>query len=147
MSTTRRRIDAPVEDVFAALTDPHTYPHWLIGAQDIRDVDDGWPAPGTRFHHRVGLGGPLTVDDSTKVLAIDAPHRLDLEVRARPLGRGRASFRLGRDGQGTQVVLEEHPLGALSRLEPLLAVPTRLRNGRSLGALAELVENRRAEAG
>jgi uncharacterized protein YndB with AHSA1/START domain len=147
MSTTRRHIDAPVEDVFAALTDPHTYPRWLIGAQDIRDVDDGWPAPGTRFHHRVGLGGPLTVADSTKVLAVDAPHRLDLEVRARPLGRGRASFRLDRDGDGTQVALEEHPLGALSRLEPLLAVPTRLRNGRSLEALAELVEHRRADAG
>ena len=53
-----------------------------MGCKDIRAVDDGWPAEGSAFHHRVGLGGPLTVADSTKVVALVTPTLLVLEVRA-----------------------------------------------------------------
>jgi len=47
--TAETTIAAPPERVFAALTDPATYPHWLRGCKDIRGVDATWPAPGSAF--------------------------------------------------------------------------------------------------
>lgn len=126
--------------MFVALTTPETYPSWLIGCKDIRAVDDGWPAVGTRFHHRVGVIGPLTVADSTKVLDIDEGRRLVLEVRARPLGRGMVTFTLRPDGDGTELELDERPLGLLQPLAPALAPLTVARNKRSLDNLGKVVE-------
>jgi uncharacterized protein YndB with AHSA1/START domain len=138
VATVHSHIDARPGDVFDALVEPRTYPSWLIGAQDIRSVDDAWPAPGSRFHHRVGVGGPLTVADSTEVLEIDPPTLLRLRVRARPLGRGEVTFRLhGLEGGQTCVELEEHPVGALAWARVLLDVPTAVRNRRSLQALGD----------
>jgi uncharacterized protein YndB with AHSA1/START domain len=91
MSRVTHRFDVPIESVFAALVDPWTYPEWLVGAQDMRSVDPGWPAPGSSFHHRVGLAGPLTIADSSSSCEVDAPELLVLEVRARPAGPGSRS--------------------------------------------------------
>lgn len=144
MVSVHRTIPQPPAAVFAALADPETYPHWLIGARDIRSVDEDWPQPGSRFHHRVGLVGPLKVADSTKVLAIDEPHQLSVEVRARPFGRGRATFTLveaAADGgdPATKLEIDEVPLGALAPLSPLLAPLTAARNRRSLDLLADFL--------
>jgi uncharacterized protein YndB with AHSA1/START domain len=147
MATVRRIIPCPIDEVFAALIDPETYPHWLVGARDIRAVDDGWPAPGTAFHHRVGLVGPLKVADLTKVIDIEAPSRLSLEVRARPLGRGRATFTLdaaGADGTGTVVELDEVPIGLLGPTRPLVDPLTAIRNRKSLAQLADLLRTGRS---
>lgn len=139
MAVVRRTIHQPRSDVFRALVTPETYPHWLVGARDIRAVDAGWPAVDTVFHHRVGLVGPLKVADSTKVLEIEEDRLLSLEVRARPFGRGRATFRLEdapADRPGATVVeLDEVPLGALAPLRPLIDPVTELRNKRSLAQL------------
>lgn len=142
MAIVRRRIAAPVEVVFDTLRTPESYPHWLVGCRDIRDVDDGWPEPGTRFHHRVGLMGPVVVADSTAVLEIDAPTRLSLEVRARPLGRGRATFVLTKDGAdgATTVTVNEVPIGLLAPTRPLVDPLTVARNKRSLANLAAYIE-------
>lgn len=140
MATTTVHVDARPSAVFAALTTPETYPSWLIGCKDIRAVDDGWPAVGTRFHHRVGVVGPLSVDDSTKVLEIEEDRRLVLEVRARPLGRGKVTFTLRPDGGGTELELVEHPLGLLQPLTPVLDPLTLVRNKRSLDNLSKVVE-------
>src|SRR5688572_6554946 len=133
MAVTRRSLAHPPEKVFAALTTPETYPLWLVGCQQIRDVDEGWPDPGTCFHHRVGLVWTLTVADSTKVLEVEAPTRLVLEVRARPLGRGRVAFTLEAPSDGTTILtLDEVPIGALGPLRPLIDPVTARRNERSL---------------
>jgi uncharacterized protein YndB with AHSA1/START domain len=136
-----RTIDQPPDEVFAALTDPETYPHWLVGARDIRSVDPAWPAPGSSFHHRVGLVGPLKVADSSTVVAIEDQRLLDLEVRARPFGRGRATFRLrpGPSPSQTIVELAERPIGALRHLAPLLDRLAGPRNRRSLEQLDDLL--------
>jgi uncharacterized protein YndB with AHSA1/START domain len=147
MAIVLHTIPCPIDDVFAALADPETYPHWLVGARDIRSVDDDWPAPGTAFHHRVGLVGPLTVADLTKVIDIDEPHRLSLEVRARPLGRGRATFTLettGADGAATDVELDEVPIGRLAPTRPLVDPLTVLRNRKSLTQLADYLRTGRS---
>jgi uncharacterized protein YndB with AHSA1/START domain len=135
-----RTIALPIDVVFDAVADPGTYPHWLVGARDIRSVDPAWPAPGSTFHHRVGLIGPLKVADSTRSLAVDPPHLLALEVRARPFGRGRATFRLrARDGEATEVEVDEEPLGLLSWATPVLDPLTAHRNRVSLSHLEDFL--------
>jgi hypothetical protein len=44
----QRRFNCSPGQVFAVLRDGWTYPVWVVGASRMRDVDDGWPAPGTR---------------------------------------------------------------------------------------------------
>ncbi|HEX2576811.1 MAG TPA: SRPBCC family protein [Aquihabitans sp.] len=150
MSIVRHTINKPVADVWEALTTPETYPHWLVGCRDIRAVDDGWPAVGTAFHHRIGIAGPLTVADLSKVLEIEAPRRLSLEVRARPLGRGRAAFTLsegtGSGGPSTVVALDEVPIGLLAPTKPVVDPLTAARNRKSLANLADYLEHGRSHA-
>jgi uncharacterized protein YndB with AHSA1/START domain len=141
MSVVRQSIAVPPARVFSALVDPRTYPEWLIGAKEIRAVDEHWPDPGSRFHHRVGIIGPLTVADNTKSIEVDRPVRLVLEVRARPIGRGQVTFELHENGTGTELVLEEHPIGTLAKLRGLLDPMISARNAASLNKLAKLIED------
>ena len=147
MATVSEQLSLPRFAVFEALATPETYPHWLVGCRAIRSVDDGWPRAGTRFHHRVGLVGPLTVADDTKSLGSDPPTRLSLEVRARPFGRGRVTFRLSDapDG-GTVVELDEAPIGLMTPARPLVDPITARRNRRSLRNLADYLERGRSHA-
>jgi uncharacterized protein YndB with AHSA1/START domain len=144
MAVVSRTIDAPIDVVFAAIVDPTTYPHWLVGARDIRSVDADWPHPGSAFHHRVGLVGPLKVADLSKVVEIDEPDLLTLEVRAGPFGRGHASFRLEAapgNPERCAVDLDEVPIGLLAHLRPVLDPLTARRNERSLAQLEDFVRN------
>jgi uncharacterized protein YndB with AHSA1/START domain len=150
MVETERAIDAPMEDVFAVLIDPDTYPEWLVGAQRIRRVDDDWPAVGSAFHHVVGAG-PIRLTDSTSVVEVDPPRRLVLLARARPTGKAEVEFRLEpRSRDQTKVRLREGPVAGPARVlwsfgaRPLLARGLRARNERSLAQLHELVGRRRS---
>ena len=131
----------PREAVWDVLIDPTTYPDWLIGAEDIRDVDDTWPTVGSRFHHRVGVGW-LSLPDHSEVMAIDHGRLLRLAVRARPFVSAVATFTLVSDVTGTAVLLEEEPrvrsIGNLVR--PFMDPSIHVRNHRSLRRLADLVE-------
>lgn len=140
MATVTRYVRAARSDVFAALVRPETYPEWLVGCREIREVDESWPEPGSRFHHRVGLVGPLTIPDSTSVAEIEPGRLLVLEVRARPFTRARATFRLEDAGQEggqsvTRITLEEVPIGQFAPLKPLLDPLLVGRNIASLNAL------------
>ncbi len=141
----RRSLDASVEDVFAALVDPETYPEWLYGARHIRDVDESWPEPGSQFHHMVGPVMPVTIADSTEVLEIEPPHRLVMEVRFRPIGWAEVTFTLrstrpagaaaGEAGPRAEVSVQERPKGPLTPLAPLVSASLAVRNILSLRAL------------
>jgi uncharacterized protein YndB with AHSA1/START domain len=145
MAVVRKQIDRPRDLVFTALLTPETFPLWLLGCRAIRRVDDGWPEPGTAFHHRVGLIGPLTVEDNTKVLDVRPPERLVLEVRARPFGRGRVSFVLSALApEVTLVEMDEVPIGGVGVLRPVLDPLVTHRNRRSLDDLAVYLEADRA---
>ena len=143
MAYTSRSIHAPIEVVWEVLIDPYTYPHWLIGAAAIRDLDATWPAIGSRFHHRVGLGW-LSLPDSTEVEDIIEPDLLRLAVRARPFVSAVATFRLVGDGNTTAVSIEEEPrvraIGNLVR--PVMDPAIHVRNHRSLRRLDHLVTER-----
>jgi uncharacterized protein YndB with AHSA1/START domain len=139
MSLTERLIPAPPERVFAVLSDPGSYGHWVVGSDTIRDADPSWPAVGSRFHHRVGVG-PLKINDHTEVLAVDPGRRLELQAKARPLGTAHVDLRLERRGDATLVTMVEEAGDPLSKLvfnrltDPL----AHLRNKESLRRLEQL---------
>ena len=127
----------------AALTEPETYPHWLVGADSIRDVDDTWPKPGSRFHHVVGVG-PIKIPDHTEVLAIEPGRLLRLKVKARPFVSAEATFTVVGDGERCVVSLQEEPTvrWAGNLVRPVMDPSIHVRNQHSLERLAALVEHR-----
>jgi uncharacterized protein YndB with AHSA1/START domain len=135
------RIAASPERVFAILSDSGSYAEWVVGSSEVRDADPGWPALGTKFHHRVGLG-PLSVVDNTQVVGADPPNRLVLHARARPLGTSRVEIRLAPEDGGTRVTMVEEAGDVLTRIafNPLTDHLVRARNLLSLRRLRRLVE-------
>jgi uncharacterized protein YndB with AHSA1/START domain len=138
-------IEAAPSDVFDVLVDPQAYIDWVVGSKDIRDVDEGWPTPGTRFHHTLGAG-PFTLKDTTKVLRFERPSLLELEVRFRPAGVGvvRLDLEPAYSGRCTRVRLTEtFERGAAARWwSPGLDQLTRIRNAWSLRRLRRIVLER-----
>jgi uncharacterized protein YndB with AHSA1/START domain len=135
-------IAAPPDAVFAVLLDAYAYADWVVGARRVRAVDPEWPAVGARFHHALGLG-PLELKDSSKILEVDRPHHLALEVRFRPFGLGRVDLALEavRGGRATLVTMDEVAgvNGQMRSIERLLIA---LRNWWSLRRLRRLVVQR-----
>ncbi len=143
MSRNVRYIDVSPERVFAVLADARCYGEWVVGSKEIRDADSSFPAPGSRFHHSVGVG-PLVVRDHTEVVASDPPRLLRLRARARPLGCATVTLRLEPRRSGTEVTMIEDPAGPSAPLWllPLTHVFGRLRNFESLRRLKALAERR-----
>lgn len=141
MAKNHTTMHATPERVFAVLADPDSYGHWVVGSRHVRHADPGFPAVGTRFHHRVGIG-PLSVADHTEVLESEPQRHLVLLAHARPLGQARVKLTLRPDGERTRVSIEEHLVGrAAKRVPRLLSDPLlQLRNLESLRRLRRLVE-------
>jgi uncharacterized protein YndB with AHSA1/START domain len=131
------------EAVWASLSDPRSYAYWVAGSKEVRDADPGFPAPGTRFHHTIGVG-PLTVRDHTEVLEAEPPALLRLRAKGRPFGTATVILRMEPEDGGTNVEIVEHPDGiySLMALNPLLQLMTKMRNAESLSRLEELALRR-----
>ena len=136
-------VDRSTEQVFAVLSDAHSYEDWVVGASDIRDVEGNWPAVGATFHHtqfvpRIGL------KDTTTVLESEPPTRLKLCVRARPLVIGEVEFSLHPADGGTRVTMTELPVGGIQAPihNPLFDAGLRLRNAETLRRLKRIAESR-----
>jgi uncharacterized protein YndB with AHSA1/START domain len=138
MQTVRLTIPASPERVFAVLSDGWAYASWVVGASHIRDVDDGFPAPGTRIHHSVG-GWPLMVKDVSEVLESESGRKLVLKVKAWPLFGGIVKIELEPDGDGTIASMSEEFVDGPGKLlpEPLIAPVLNARNRESLHRLAD----------
>jgi uncharacterized protein YndB with AHSA1/START domain len=135
----------PPEAVWDALADPGGYGYWVPGSKVIRDADPHWPAPGSRFHHTIGLG-PIRVSDHTVSLAARRPGLLRMRAKGRPLGTATITLEMKpRDG-GTVVRISERLDGAfmLLNLNPVLHLITKGRNAESLMRLEELALRRAA---
>lgn len=146
MSRTTRVMNCTPEDVFAVLEDGWSYGMWVVGAARIRDVDAAWPQKGSRIHHSVGAW-PLLLSDNTEVEEVDAPHRLQLRVKAWPTGEGRVIVTCtptGEVGRETEVVIEERAVSGPAKLVPAAVQDMMLhhRNIEALRRLAYLAENR-----
>jgi uncharacterized protein YndB with AHSA1/START domain len=133
-------LPVPVSRAWAVLSDPTTYPRWLVGAVEILDVDERWPRPGTSFRHRVGITGPLTTRDTTTVESVDEPRCLHLEARARPFGRAHVEIEVRARPEGCQVAMREGLLSPLTFLTPISQPLVMARNRESLRRLAGLPE-------
>jgi len=139
MATNERFMPVPPEAVWDALADPGGYAYWVVGSSEIRDADEQWPRPGSRFHHTVGAG-PLKLDDHTESLEAHPPRMLRLRAKARPLGTARVTLTMTPQDGGTRVRMTENPDGltAWLSLNPLTQVLVKARNAESLMRLEEL---------
>lgn len=132
-------IDASPDEVWAVLADPQTFDDWVLGAQNVRDADDSWPAVGSRLLHSTGVG-PLTVDDETLVEEAVPPTRLVLLAKVGPVGAFRVTLELrGADGR-TKLFMQEDPVGGIAAHTPGTDSAIAARNAISLGKLKELAE-------
>jgi uncharacterized protein YndB with AHSA1/START domain len=145
--TEQRRLQCSPEQVFAVLNDGWTYPLWVVGASRMRDVDDGWPAPGTRLHHSVGVW-PALIDDTTEVLELEPGKRLVLEARGWPIGKARVEITVEANGDGSSLVrIAEDATGGPVRLvpEPVRQATIDFRNRETLRRLGYLAEGRASD--
>lgn len=129
----------PPEAVWDALADAYGYGYWVVGSREIRDSDERWPAPGSRFHHTVGVG-PLTVSDHTESLEARRPSLLRIRAKARPLGTAQVTLTMEPLDGGTRVRITENPDGLTGWLSinPLVQGLVKARNAESLMRLEEL---------
>jgi hypothetical protein len=139
----QRRFSCSGEQIFAVLRDGWIYPVWVVGASRMRDVDNGWPAPGAKLHHSFGIW-PLVIDDTTEVLEIEPDRRLVLEARGWPVGKARVEITVQPDGDDSLVSIAEDVTEGPARLvpEPIRLAGMDVRNRESLRRLAYLAENR-----
>jgi uncharacterized protein YndB with AHSA1/START domain len=140
MASAELVIEADRDTVWGAVVDPRTYPEWLVGAKLIRAVDPAWPAPGSRFDHRVGFG-PVAFDDHTTVVEVDPGRLLVLRIRATFALQAVVRFELEDDPGGTHIRFEEEPARRLigNLVRPVLDPLTHGRNATSLRRLSSLV--------
>ncbi|MEE2033086.1 SRPBCC family protein [Rhodococcus chondri] len=109
---------ASPRQVWDALSDGWCYANWVVGASRIRNVDEAWPAVGSRIHHSVGLW-PALLDDYTEVLSM-TPER-ELVLRARAWIFGQAEIRLTLEPTttgGCAMTMSEHVVAGVPSMLP-----------------------------
>ena len=129
--------------VFDVLRDGRSYQDWVVGTRAIREVEPGWPEPGTALHYTVGYG-PGRKDDETRSRAYEPDHRLEMEAHAWPAGSARIELRVDPVHDGTLVSIDEHPLRGLARTlhNPVLEALIRVRNVETLRRLESAARRR-----
>jgi hypothetical protein len=143
MSVTTWTAATTPDKVWEVLADGWLFPLWVVGACRIRGVDGGWPAPGAKLHHSVGVW-PVMLNDNTESLACEPGERLELQARAWPLGEAKVVLRLRAAPAGTEIELEEdltHGPGSFMP-RPLRTGALHVRNVETLKRLAMLAEGR-----
>jgi uncharacterized protein YndB with AHSA1/START domain len=143
MSTTSRTIAATPEQVWSVLSDGWLYPLFVVGAARMREVDDAWPAVGSRLHHSVGTW-PLLIDDTTEVLEVEEDRRILLLARGWPAGQAHVEITIRPDGASSVVTIEEQATAGPGALipKPVQDVQLHARNIETLRRLAFVVEGR-----
>ena len=143
MSRTSRPVSATPEQVWSVLADGWLYALWVVGAARMRDVDEAWPAVGSRLHHSVGTW-PLLIDDTTEVLEVEENRRLLLLARGWPAGQAHVEITLEPRGTDTVMTIVEQATAGPGALVPkaIQDPQLHLRNIEALRRLAYVVEGR-----
>jgi uncharacterized protein YndB with AHSA1/START domain len=143
MSTNTRVLKATPDQVWQVLADGWLYPLWVVGASRMRDVDDSWPAAGSKLHHSVG-SWPILVSDESEVLESVPGSLLRLRAAAWPSGEAGVTIRLEPVDGGTEVTIEEDAIAGPGRLvpSPLRHAGLKWRNTETLRRLAFVAERR-----
>jgi len=141
--TCTRVVAAPTRQVWDVLADGWLYPLFVVGASRMRQVDDAWPAPGSKLHHSVGAW-PALLDDVTEVVESEPLSRLALRAHAWPAGRADVELRLDGHGSRTEVSITEDVASGPARLVPgpVRRPQIAWRNQETLRRLAYLAEGR-----
>ncbi|KZB88269.1 SRPBCC family protein [Amycolatopsis regifaucium] len=146
MSEVSRVVDVPPDAVFTVLADGWLYASWVVGSSHIRDVDEDWPAVGSRIHHSVGPW-PFHIQDVTVVKAVEPGVSLSLEARGWPLGAAAVELTLVPHGAGkTEVRMKESVVGGPVKVLPdaVQALVAKPRNTEALARLADLATGKYA---
>ncbi len=143
MAENVRRMQATPAKVWEVLSDGWLYPAWVVGASRMREVDEHWPATGSRLHHSVGAW-PLLIDDYTEVTESTPGHSLVLRARAWPAGTAQVIIRLTPIGDETEVQILEDAVSGPGVLTPppVRTLGLTWRNTETLRRLAYLAERR-----
>jgi len=143
MSTTSRSVSATPDQVWSVLADGWLYALWVVGAARMREVDEDWPAVGSRLHHSVG-SWPLLIDDTTEVLEVEEDRRVLLLARGWPAGQAHVEITLEPRGSDTIVTIVEQATAGPGALLPKAVQDPQLhlRNIEALRRLAYVVEGR-----
>ena len=143
MPTNTRIVHATPDQVWKVLADGWLYPLWVVGASRMREVDDTWPAVGSKLHHSVGAW-PLLLDDRTEVLGAVPQKQLRLKAHGWPAGAAEVLIELEPSGAGTEVTIREDAVAGPARLVPgpLRQAAVVPRNREALRRLAFLAEGR-----
>jgi uncharacterized protein YndB with AHSA1/START domain len=148
VATNERFMPVPAEAVWNVLANTGSYGYWVVGSKLIRDADAGWPAPGSKFHHTIGVG-PLTTSDHTVALEAEPPRLLSMRAKGRPFGTATVTLRMAPRAGGTVVRMTENPDGLFGphAFNPLFHLTTSARNAESLMRLEELALREAASDG
>ena len=143
MNRVEQPVNAPAAAVWRILADGWLYPLWVVGATRMRQVEDEWPAVGSKLHHSVGVW-PLTLDDDTEVVEAEEGRRLVLRARAWPGGEAEVTLVIDDLGASSVVSIEEDLATGPAKLvpRPARSVLLVLRNRETLRRLGWLAERR-----
>lgn len=146
MARNQAMVNAPMETVFAVLSDPRTYGDFVVGSKRVRRFDPKWPEPESVFHHTLGIG-PFVLRDITQVVEVGDKQRLVLRAQMRPFSVNKVSFSLRPHADGTEVEVEEFATEgpAAAVWNPVLDGLMWLRNEEMLRRLKRLAERRHAQ--
>ncbi len=143
MISVERVLHTTPQRVWDVLADGWLYPLWVVGASRMREVDETWPAVGSKLHHSVGAW-PALLNDDTEVVDVDPLRMISLRARGWPLGEAAVTLHLSPQGAGTRVVMEEDAVAGPGKLvpKPLRAPGITWRNVEALRRLAYVAERR-----
>lgn len=139
-------IDAPVETVWAVVTDWESQGDWMLGT-DVKVTRGDGRSVGSEIAATTGIG-PLGVTDTMEVVGWDPPHRATVKHTGR-IVRGSGVFSVSeREGTGGREAATFHwselldlPLGPLGALGwPVVRPGFALGLRRSLDAMARHCE-------
>ena len=143
MISVERVMKTTPQRVWDVLSDGWLYPLWVVGASRMREVEDEWPAVGSKLHHSVGVW-PALIDDDTEVTDCEPLQLLALRARTWPLGEAAVRLTLTNAGASTRVVIEEDAVSGPGKLvpEPVRGPGLKMRNVETLRRLAYIAERR-----
>lgn len=143
MSKNVREMNCSPEAVFDVLADGWVFPTWVVGASRMRDVDDAWPAVGSRLQHSFGVW-PAVINDETTVLEYDPPRKLVIQPQGWPIGEARVTLEVKPRGRGCVVRITETAVKGPGAFVPgfLLDPPLYIRNIETLRRLAYIAEGK-----